>query len=399
MSKMVNTKVAIVGAGTAGIAVAARLLRNAPYLKGEVTIIDPNENHYYQPLWTLVGAGLTKLEETARKQEDVIPEGAHWMKEAVTTFNPEENIVVTNKGTNIQYEYLVVAAGIQLNWGQVKGLKETIGKNGVVSNYTGKYAESTREAIENFEGGTAIFTQPGTPIKCAGAPQKVMYLADEAFRKSGVRHKTNIQFISGMPDLFPVKHYYDTLQGIVERKGIETMYHMELIEIDGPNKKATFQNSQTKETKTIDFDMIHVTPHMSAPDFIANSPIANEAGWVDVDMYTLRHQKYNNIFSAGDSSSLPTSRTGAAVRKQAPVLVENLLAAMNDKEMKATYNGYSSCPVVTASDKVVLVEFVYDYLAEESMPIDQNKERTSMFILKNHFLPVIYWNGMMKGTM
>lgn len=399
MGQNMRTKIAIVGGGTAGISVAARLLRQAPYLHGEITIIDPLENHYYQPLFTLVGAGITKLDETVRSLESVIPDGANLLKKAVATFYPEENKIITKDETSIQYDYLVVTAGIQLDWGKVKGLIETIGKNGVVSNYTGPLAEKTWETLRQFSGGTAIFTQPGSPIKCAGAPQKVMYLADEYFRKSGVRHKTNIQFISGMPDLFPVKHYFDTLQEIVNRKDIHTMYQMELIEIDGPNKKATFENSQTKEKKTIDFDMIHVTPYMPAPDFIANSPIANNDGWVDVDMYTLRHQTYNNIFSAGDCSSLPTSRTGAAVRKQAPVLVENLLATIEGKEMTGKYDGYSSCPVVTGYVKVVLAEFVYGYKEDESFPIDQRKERTSMFILKNQFLPIIYWNGMLKGTM
>lgn len=226
-----------------------------------------------------------------------------------------------------------------------------------------------------------------------------MYLADEYFRKSGVRHKSNIQFVSGMDDLFPVERYYPVLKELVKEKEIDEAYYLDLVEIDGPNKKAVFEHVETGERVTKDFDMIHVTPHMSPPQFIANSPIADEAGWVDLDMYTLRHETYANIFGVGDCTSLPTSRTGAAIRKQAPVVVENLLAMINDEAMNGKYDGYSSCPVVTSYDTVILAEFVYGYEAEESLPIDQSKERKSMFFMKKHMLPTLYWNGMLKGTM
>src|SRR5699024_104420 len=160
MAQEIQTKIVVVGAGTAGLTVAAQLLRKAPYLHGDVTIIDPSENHYYQPFFTLVGGGDATLEESVRKQETLIPDGAEWLQEAVTTFSPDENKVTTNKGTVLTYEYLVVAAGIQLNWHLVKGLKETLGKNGVCSNYSEDYVESTWEAIRTLKGGKAIFTQP-----------------------------------------------------------------------------------------------------------------------------------------------------------------------------------------------------------------------------------------------
>lgn len=397
--KTIHSKVVVVGAGTGGLTVAAQLLRKAPYLKGNLTIIDPSENHYYQPLFTLVGAGDSTLEESVRKQETLIPEGARWLQESVETFAPEDHSISTEEGTEITYDYLVVAAGIELRWEKVKGLKETIGKNGVCTNFSEDYVESTWENMRNFQGGKVIFTQPSTPIKCAGAPQKIMYLADEYFRKSGVRHKSNIEFVSGMDDLFPVERYYPVLKELVKEKEIDEAYYLDLVEIDGPNKKAVFEHVETGERVTKDFDMIHVTPHMSPPQFIANSPIADEAGWVDLDMYTLRHETYANIFGVGDCTSLPTSRTGAAIRKQAPVVVENLLAMINDEAMNGKYDGYSSCPVVTSYDTVILAEFVYGYEAEESLPIDQSKERKSMFFMKKHMLPTLYWNGMLKGTM
>ncbi|MGJ7035487.1 FAD/NAD(P)-binding oxidoreductase [Anoxybacillus eryuanensis] len=399
MANVYDVKVAIVGAGSAGISIAARLLRKNRQLHGQVLLIDPSDKHYYQPLWTLVGGGAAKVEDSVREQASLIPDGARWLKEAVDTFSPENNTLKTKEGSTVHYDYLVVAAGVEIYWDQIKGLKETIGKNGVCSNYSYDYVQSTWENIRKFRGGTAIFTQPSTQVKCGGAPQKIMYLADDYFRQSGVRDKTNIIFASGLPNIFAVKRYADTLEQVIQRKNIETKYRVELVEIDGEAKKATFEHLDTNERFTLSFDMIHVTPPMGPPAFIKNSPLADAAGWVDVDPYTLQHKTYENVFGAGDCTNLPTSKTGAAIRKQAPVVAENLLAYMNGKPLKARYDGYTSCPLVTGYNKLVLAEFDYDKNPQETFPFDQSKERMSMYIMKRNLLPIVYWNGMLKGLM
>lgn len=399
MANVYDVKVAIVGAGSAGISIAARLLRKSRQLRGQVLLIDPSDKHYYQPLWTLVGGGAAKVEDSVREQATLIPDGAKWLKEAVDTFVPEKNTLKTKEGSTVRYDYLVVAAGVEIYWDQIKGLKETIGKNGVCSNYSYDYVQSTWENIRNFRGGTAIFTQPSTQVKCGGAPQKIMYLADDYFRQSGVREQTNIIFASGLPNIFAVKKYADTLEQVIQRKNIETKYRVELVEIDGKAKKATFEHLDTNERFTLSFDMIHVTPPMGPPAFIKNSPLADEVGWVDVDPYTLQHKTYENVFGAGDCTNLPTSKTGAAIRKQAPVVAENLLALMNEKPLKARYDGYTSCPLVTGYNKLVLAEFDYEKNPQETFPFDQSKERMSMYVMKRNLLPIVYWNGMLKGLM
>lgn len=396
---MEKARVVIVGAGSAGISIASRILRATPRLKEDVLLIDPAENHYYQPLWTLVGGGQAKMEDTRRKQEDLIPEGARWLREAVSRFDPENNSLQTENGTNVHYDYLVVTAGIEIRWHQIEGLEETIGQNGVCSNYSPEYAESTWEFIRDFKGGSAIFTQPSTPIKCAGAPQKIMYLAHDHFQKSGVAPETNVHFYSGMGSIFAVKKYADTLNQVIDRKGIKTHYQNDLVSVDGDAKQAVFKNSETGETITQDFDMIHVTPPMGPPQFIAKSSLANADGWVDVDQYTLQHNTYQNVFGAGDSSSLPTSKTGAAIRQQVPVLAENLLSIMKQQEPAKSYDGYTSCPLVTGVNRLVMAEFNYDKEPQETFPLDQGKERMSMYLVKKNLLPIMYWNGMLKGTM
>lgn len=399
MPQNVHYTVAIVGAGSAGISVAARLVRASKALRGGVVLIDPATKHYYQPLWTLVGGGASKKEATERDQASLIPEGVDWLQDAVTLFNPEENYLMTEQGKMVSYDYLVVAAGIQIDWNKIKGLKESIGKDGVCSNYSYNYVESTWESIRNFKGGTAIFTQPNTPVKCGGAPQKIMYLADDYFRKSGVRDRSEVIFASAGASIFAVKKYADTLDKVIQRKNITTKYKRNLIELRPDSKEAVFEHLDTNDHEVIKYDMIHVVPPMHAPTFIKESLLADEAGWVDVDKFSLQHKRYENVFGLGDCTNLPTSKTGAAISKQAPVVEQNLLALIKEKPMVASYDGYTSCPLVTGYNSLVLAEFDYNLDPQESFPFDQGKERFSMYVMKKELLPIMYWDGMLKGIM
>lgn len=393
---VVRHQIVVVGGGTAGITVAAQLTRGF-FNNADVAIIDPAENHYYQPAWTLVGAGAYKQTDTRRSEASVIPRKATWIQDAVTEFQPENNRILTRNGRTIEYKYLVVCAGIQINWDGIKGLKETIGKNGVCSNYSYETVASTWENIRNFKGGTALFTQPTGAVKCGGAPQKICHLAEDYFRKHGVRDKSRVIFATPTAAIFAVEKYRKVLEAAVERKQTEVMFRHNLIEVRGEAKEAVFKHLDTEEIVTIPYDMLHVTPPMGPPDFIAQSPLANDSGWVDVDQFTLQHCKYSNVFGLGDSSSLPTSKTGAAIRKQAPVVVKNLKAVMAGQTPTAKYNGYTSCPVVTGYGTMVLAEFDYDKNPAESFPFNQAKERWSMWLFKKYFLPLMYWKGMLKG--
>lgn len=392
---LLHHTVVIVGGGTAGITVAARLRRARKDL--DIAIIEPSDKHYYQPLWTLVGGGVFPKQASERSEASVIPAGVNWIQDAVATFVPDENAVLTAQDKKIAYDFLVVAPGIQIDWDRVKGLPETIGRNGVCSNYAYEYVHTTWEMIQHFSGGNAIFTQPNTPIKCGGAPQKIMYLADDHFRRAGVRDKTTVRFVSGMGSIFSVKKYADALNTVVARQDLQTTYQHNLIEIRAEAKEAVFENLETGEHVVMAYDMLHVTPPMSAPDFVKDSPLANETGWVDVDKQTLQHTRYPNIFSLGDASSLPTSKTGAAIRKQAPVVVQNLTTLMHGQTPTVQYDGYTSCPLVTGYGKLILAEFDYDLQPQETFPFDQSQERYSMYLLKAYGLPPLYWQGMMKG--
>lgn len=388
-------EVVIIGGGNGGVSVAARLRRARKSL--DIAIIEPSTKHYYQPLWTLVGGGVFPKERSEHDEASVIPRDVTWIRDAVAEACPHEDGVLTVGGERITYRFLVVAPGIQVNWGDIPGLPEALGKDGVCSNYSYETVDKTWEFIRSFKGGNAVFTQPSTPIKCGGAPQKIAYLADDAFRKAGVRDKSNVIFATAGGGIFAVEKYAKTLRTVIERKGIDARYGHNLVELRPDVHEAVFERTNGEGAVTIPYDLIHVVPPMSAPDFVRHGPLANADGWVDVDKHTLQHVRYPNVFSLGDASSLPTSKTGAAIRKQAPTLVKNLLAALDGKEPATKYDGYTACPIVTGYGRLIMAEFDYDLQPRETFPFDQSKERWSMYQVKKRVLPPMYWRGIMKG--
>jgi len=433
MSK--HFQVLVIGGGTAGIMVSSMLKRKNSSL--QIGIIEPTDTHYYQPAWTLVGANTYNYEKTARPMASLIPKGVEWIKEFANKFEPESNKVITKAGLEITYDYLVVAPGLKIDPDMIDGLQDAMDKGIVCSNYTNP--KHTWEILKNFKGGTALFTQPATPIKCGGAPQKIMYLADEYFRKVGIRKNTDIVFALPSGSIFGVKIIADTLMNVVDKKDINVRFFHNLVKVDGNKKIAWYEivkdlsgggcvtiadgdeasldrdiQYNYKDVKVtregdlygIHFDMMHLAPPQRAPDFILNSPLASETGWVDVNKGTMQHVKYANVFSLGDVSNLPTSKTGAAIRKQAPVVVENISKLIESNVLSGKeYKGYTSCPLVTGYGKMVLAEFDYNQNFEPDpklkqfplMIADSSKEHWRLWMLKKYGLPYLYWNKMMKG--
>lgn len=391
--------VLIVGGGAAGITVAAELRRHRPTLS--VAIVDPSETHSYQPGWTLVGGGVFTLAQTQRREEGLIPPGVTWTKHAAAAFHPDENAVELADGRRIGYQMLVVCPGLQLDWDKVQGLRDALGRNGVCSNYRADTAEYTWQCIDAFRGGTALFTQPAMPIKCAGAPQKIMYLMADRLRIRRRLAQSSVEFLLMGDALFGVPFFVPPLQKAVDRYGIKVHYKHELKAVDGPARTALFTakgaDGEAREV-TRRFDMIHVTPPQSAPDFVKQSPLAGAAGWIDVDPATMRHTKYTNVFSLGDACSTPNAKTAAAVRMQAPVVTRNLLAALDGRELTAAYDGYGSCPLTVSLGKVVLAEFLYAGKVTTSFPFEPSRPRRANWLMKTQLFPRLYWNMMLKGS-
>ncbi|WP_034887553.1 FAD/NAD(P)-binding oxidoreductase [Gillisia sp. Hel_I_29] len=427
-------QILIIGGGTAGIMTAAQLLKQK--ISSSIAVIEPASTHYYQPAWTLVGAGTYDYDKTGRPMAKVIPKGAKWIKDKATAFEADKNTVVTAQNGSITYDFLVVAPGLAYDFSLVPGLGEAMDKGVVCSNYTDP--KHTWDVVKNFKGGTALFTQPATPIKCGGAPQKIMYLAESYFKKSGVRSKTDVVFATAGTVIFGVKEIAETLMKVVDRKDINLRFNHKLVEVDSQNQIAWYELTKAvkiggcvvmsndddensldetfeynyKDVKVtvkdgrygIHYDMLHTAPPSVAPKFVQESNLVNDAGWLDVDHETMQHLKYPNIFGLGDVAALPTAKTGAAIRKQVPIVVDNLHLLIESNHIGTmAYNGYSSCPLVTDYGKMVLAEFDYknqflpDPKLKNLLIFDSSKEHWRLWMLKKYGLPYLYWNKMLKG--
>ncbi|EGH98587.1 NAD(P)/FAD-dependent oxidoreductase [Pseudomonas syringae] len=396
-----NCQILIVGGGAAGIAAAASLLARDASL--QITLVDPADTHYYQPGWTMVGAGVFEPQSTARSMESLIPKGVQWIKAAVATFEPQDNALTLEDGRSIGYQQLVVCPGLKLDWAAIDGLVDTLGANGVTSNYRYDLAPYTWKLVQGLKQGRALFTQPPMPIKCAGAPQKALYLSCDHWLKAGRLGQINAQFYNAGGVLFGVADYVPALMKYVQRYAIDLKFSHLLIAVDGPGKRATFIQTLpdgTCETVEQSFEMLHVVPPQIAPDFIRNSPLADVAGWVDVDPATLRHRRFANIHGLGDVTNTSNAKTAAAARKQAPVAANNVLVAMGRLSEPVIYDGYGSCPLTVEKGKIVLAEFTYGGKVAPSFPgwlLDGRKPTRLAWWLKASVLPALYWNGMLKG--
>lgn len=393
--------VLIIGAGAAGIAVAASLKARDRSL--DIAVVDPADVHYYQPGWTLVGAGVFQASSTARTLASTVPTGVRWIKTAVSRFEPETRRVTLTDGRTVSYEQLIVCPGLKLDWQAIDGLEQTLGRNGVTSNYRYDLAPYTWELVRNLRGGRALFTQPPMPIKCAGAPQKAMYLSCDHWLRSGRLGAIRTQFFNAGAVLFGVADYVPALMEYVDRYGIDLNYSHRLTAVDGSGKRATFVRTLpdgSTETLTQPFDMLHVVPPQIAPDVIRTSPLADAAGWLDVDPATLRHRQFADIHGLGDVINTGNAKTAAAARKQAPVVANNVLAALGRLPNVMAYDGYGSCPLTVARGKIVLAEFTYGGKLAPSFPrwlLDGRKATRMAWWLKARVLPPLYWRGMLKG--
>ena len=394
-------KILIIGGGAAGITVAASLQRHG-VRAGDIAIVEPSDTHYYQPAFTLVGAGLFDMGKTRRSTDSLIPPGVTRIAASATAFTPESNSVTLSTGDTITYDYLVVATGLKLDWGKVEGLADALGHDGVCSNYSPAHVTYTLDCIKSLKPGSrAVFTQPPLPFKCPGAPQKIVYLTVDDLKRRGIRDQVEIEYYVHAPVIFGVPFFARQLVKIAEACGVKVSYQHNLVAVDSKARTATFEivggDKQGQRIQVL-YDMLHVSPPQSPPDVIKSSPLANAAGWVEVNQNSMQHVRYANIFSLGDVASSPNSKTAAAVRKQAPVVVQNILRLMRGAAVENGYDGYASCPLTTANGKAIIAEFIYGGKVTPTLPIlDPGRERWLGWWIKKSFLPVLYWNYMLRG--
>ena len=394
----ISGDIVVIGGGSAGIGLLASLLKRDPQLN--IILIEPSAEHYYQPAWTLVGGGAHDIRKTMRPMARVLPDGVTWVQAAVSELLPDEQALLLDSGQRVTWNNLIVCPGLRLAWEKIEGLEQTLGHNGVTSNYSYQHAAYTWQLVQQLKGGKAIFTQPAMPIKCAGAPQKALYLSCDHWLRQGDLHHIEVEFNLAGAALFGVATFVPPLMKYVEKYRARLAFNSNLIKVDGPARKAWFEVKDAEGNLSVEeksFDLLHVVPPQIAPDFIRHSPLADAAGWCEVDPHSLQQVRYPHIFALGDVCSTSNAKTAAAVRKQIVVVAENLLALRRQAPLPLKYDGYGSCPLTVEKGKVVLAEFGYGGKLLPTFPLDPTVARRSAWLLKATLLPWFYWNGMLKG--
>lgn len=387
-------RLVILGGGTAGISTANRILSEDKSLENDVLIIEPTVHHYFQPGWPLVGSGEMKLESTKKSMDKVMPKGAKWLQEAVERVDPVKREVTAGNHT-IEYDFLVVALGIELNYDAIEGARESIGSNGVCTNYIYEHVNYTYETLQNVKEGNIVITKPQSRIKGGVSAENSVFTMDEYIKDHD--RDVNIVFRSGRDQVFKVKKYSDKIVERLEEKKIDYKMKEELVEVRGEHKEAVFENLDTGERHVVPFEMLVITPPMSGPSVLEGSGLLNPEGWVSVDPHTMMHNTYTTVFSLGDASSLPTVKMGSAVKEQMPILVKNLLERMDDKTPSHEYDGKTACPIATDYGHLILAEFDYNNIPEETTFLNQADNKKIFYQFKKNMLPIMYWNGLLKG--
>ena len=428
-------KILIIGGGLAGISTAARLVNTLS--NPDITIIEPNPKSVsYQPGTTLIASGVYTKADIDYNTSDFVPKGVTILKDKAVEFNPESNTVALESGETISYDFLVVAAGITLDYGAIKGLEEvgdaysagdaskilkTFGDSGIASVYNIDSAVAMWDQMQKFiqkaksgQKVRGVFTDPATAIKCGGAPKKVMYLTNARLVEAGARENADLSFFADSGKLFGVKEYADAIEKQFIARDMKWNFNHNLVEVNIAKKTAIFDKHWQEKgaydkdleeyemiTKhlsiEVPFDFLHITPPQKAPDEIGKSAIGSAKGWVPVNKETLQHVKYSNIFAIGDIAAVPMGKTGGSVRKQYKVLVDNLISVMEGKELTAKYEGYTVCPLITDIGKVMLAEFDWTAKPTPSFPLDPTQERYLWWLLKVYLLKPMTQYGMLSG--
>lgn len=412
-------KIVIVGGGAAGITMAAYLCDKLK--RPDIMLIEPAKIHHYQPGYTMIAAGAFKADDITKPNKSLIPSSVRWLRDSVTELMPDSNALKTRTNGRISYDYLVLVPGGQMNFDLIEGVsRETLGEGNAHCIYDYQGSIRCGKALQKLKlggSGRMVFTNTYTKIKCGGAPKKICMIAEDLFRKHGTRDRFEFDFYSNSTNLMTPKIFGDQLADLYEQRSIQSHFLHRLTKVDVDAKLATFENipeaslapmpeESNHDTIEVPYDFLHFVPPMSAPDFVRNSPLAiregklRHGGWIDVDKHTMVHNSYDNIIALGDAAGLPTSKTGAAIRMQAPIAAENLVSLMEGKAPGKSYNGYSACPIVTEYGKVMMAEFKYEKELDATVPwLDPAVSRGMWWTLKRHGLKPMYYHGMLKGRL
>ena len=400
-ARIIKAKFVVAGGSIGGLTVAARLLRAVP--EADITIIEPRDEHHYQPGYTLVGAGVYNRDDVLFDQKSLFLPGMKWVKDYLEAFEPERNRVITGSGDIIDYDYLIAGLGVEPDFDSVKNLKEALITDYVANIYDLSSGEKFRKLAREFDSGNAVFTYPAGFVKCGGVPQKITWLSEDLWRNEGKHNRIEIHFHTTRNTLFPaVPRLDEAVKPLIDARGINNHFNQTLRAIDISTRTAIFEESTENDSLheiRRPYDLLHPMPRFRTPKPLRDGPLTREGigGQLSDNRHTLQHQQYPNIFGVGDCAATGAAKTAATIRKQAPVVAGNLIDLALGYEPSNKYDGTSGCPLLTRYGRCMMFEFDFEGNLIHEWLYRPTQETRIWWDFKVHGLKQLYRHIMMNG--
>jgi sulfide:quinone oxidoreductase len=349
-------KLLILGAGTAGTMMANKLSRNLNKDLWEITIVDKDENHFYQPGFLFIPFGIYQPEDVIRPKREFIPKGVNFVIDKIQKIEGEKNQVLLGSGTVLNYDVLVVATGTIPVPEETEGLKGKLWYKDIFDFYTYEGATQLAKKLETWKGGKLVINLAETLIKCPVAPLEFTFLADAYFTEKGMRDKVEIFYVTPLSGAFTKPKATAMLNKLMDEKNINVIPDFYLQRVDNDRKVLI-----SYDEKEVPFDLLVSIPVNKGDQMVEDSNLGDEDGlnFIPTDKHTLQSKKYENMFVIGDATNVPTSKAGSVAHFEAEILTENILSYIIKEPLAAKFDGHANCFIETGYSKGVLIDFNY----------------------------------------
>jgi len=391
-------KLVVLGAGTGGTIMVNKLRKVLDRSEWDITIVDQVKEHYYQPGFLFIPFGIYNKQDVVKPKADFIPPGVNIIYKGIDKIDADNNKVMLDGGTVLVYDYLIIATGTRTVPEETPGLQDKLWYKNIFDFYTVEGALALREFIRTWEGGKMVMALCEMPIKCPVAPLEFVFLADHYFTELGIRDKVEIEYVTPLPGAFTKPRSSKMLGDLMIDKNIKVTPDFYIEHIDNDNKKLV-----SYDENEVDFDLLTIVPVNMGSEVIERSGLGDDLGFIPTDKYTLRSEKFENVFVLGDAANIPTSKAGSVVHFAADILYENFLSAIEGRPLKAKFDGHSNCYIETGFGKGSIIDFNYD---TEPLPGNFPLPGIGPFGLlqntkMNHYGKVlfrwIYWHILLRG--
>lgn len=388
----------ILGGGTAGTMMANKLYRALDTKVWEITVVDKEKTHYYQPGFLFIPFGTYRREDVVKPKENFFPKGVNVEFGEIDKIEPENNLVRLEGEKNLDYDYLIIATGTEIRPDEIEGMTGDLWHKSIFDFYTIEGATALADFLDSWEGGRMVLNIAEMPIKCPVAPLEFVFLADDYFTKKGIRDKVDITLVTPLPGAFTKPVASSKLSDALEKRNIKLESEFAIGRVDNEEKKIV-----SWDEREIPFDLLVTIPTNMGTRAIERSGIGDEFYFIPTDKETLRSKEWDNIFVIGDATNLPTSKAGSVAHFEGDILAENFMDVIEGREPSAKFDGHANCFIESGDGKGLLIDFNYD---TEPLPGKFPIPGIGPFSLLeetaiNHWGKMMfkwmYWNALIKG--